>query len=214
VLAAVIIGFLFGFVGSMPVAGPIAVLVFTRSVQDRGRSAVSIAVGGALAEAIYAFLAFWGLSSLLQAWPMAGRVASALAAVILLALGVMFIVSPIKEGEARREGLRDRARHGFALGFGITALNPALIGTWSAATTTLFGTGLIEPDPGLALPFSASAAVGIVAWFALLVALIRRMKERFHPRTLGRVVQGMGVFLVVIGLGFAWRAVDAWISAS
>ncbi len=76
-LSALLAGFLFGFIGSMPVAGPIAGLVLSRGLQGRFASGANIAVGAALAEAAYACLAFWGFSTLLadHGWidPLPGR---------------------------------------------------------------------------------------------------------------------------------------------
>jgi threonine/homoserine/homoserine lactone efflux protein len=50
-VAPVALGFAFGFVGSIPVAGPIAALVLSRGLEGRARSALSLAAGAALAEA-------------------------------------------------------------------------------------------------------------------------------------------------------------------
>ena len=61
-LIAVIVGFLLGFLGSMPVAGPIAALVFARGAEGRFRSGVYIAVGGAIGEGLYVLAVFYGFS--------------------------------------------------------------------------------------------------------------------------------------------------------
>ena len=54
----------FGYIGSMPIAGPIAALIFARALQGRGRR-LHIALGAATAEMICAGLAFWGFAALL-----------------------------------------------------------------------------------------------------------------------------------------------------
>ena len=51
-------GFARGFIGSMPVAGPVAVLVVSRSLEGRLRDGALIGLGSALAEGAYAFLAY------------------------------------------------------------------------------------------------------------------------------------------------------------
>ena len=66
-LTVALIGFVFGFIGSMPVAGPIAILVFGRGLEGRLRSGVYLAIGAAIAESIYAYLRVWGFSELLLA---------------------------------------------------------------------------------------------------------------------------------------------------
>jgi len=202
-LLAAVIGFLFGFIGSMPVAGPIAVLVFARAVEGQMRAAVAVAAGGALAEGAYAFLAFWGFTALLARYELVVPLSKAVAAVLLLVLGALFI--------RRREEAKPTPRRsagwggGFFLGFSIAALNPTLIATWAGATTTLFSTGLVRFTPAMAGPFAAAAGSGIVAWFVVLVLLVRRYRGRFSPATLQRVLQVTGVLLIAIGL---WFAVD------
>lgn len=200
--AAAIIGFLFGFVGSIPVAGPIAVLVLARGVENRPRSGFGIAAGGAVAEGIYAFLAFWGFTELLARHPVVLPISRGAAAVVLAVLGVGFLCRRMTSRPApeRREGWGGS----FVLGFTITALNPTLIATWTAAVATLFSTGLLRFERLIAIPFGASAVAGIITWFALLLGLVHRFRERFSEQILNKVLKGMG--LVLLGLS-AWFVV-------
>jgi threonine/homoserine/homoserine lactone efflux protein len=69
VLVAAIIGFCFGFFGSIPIAGPIAALVLQRGLVGRFRAGALIGAGAAFAEAGYAFMAFWGFSTFLEVPP-------------------------------------------------------------------------------------------------------------------------------------------------
>ncbi len=214
-LWTLVVGFLFGFIGSMPVAGPIALLVFARAVEGRFESGLWVAVGCALAESTYAWLAFWGFSTFLTEYDWIVPLSRGVAAVILVGLGVVF---------ARRSGgtsLADDGRpvpvgrfRNFSLGLSITALNPTLIATWSAAATTLFSTGLVSFEPQLAAPFGIGACAGIFGWFALLIHLVRRYQSRFSTETLDRVIRVMGWFLVLLGLWFAWVFVDGLIEGA
>ena len=207
---AAVVGFLFGFIGSMPVAGPIAVLVFSRGVDNRHRSALWVAVGGALAEGVYACLAFWGFAEFLARYPVMEPISRAVAAVVLTALGVSFLRRKVRRQKVddRREGWG----RSFALGFTITALNPTLIATWAAATTTLFSTKLVAFTPVTALPFGGGAIAGIIVWFALLLQLVKKFRSRFSEQTLNRVIQGMGVFVLVVAVWFAVMLVQGLFS--
>jgi threonine/homoserine/homoserine lactone efflux protein len=198
---ALVLGFLFGFIGSIPVAGPISLLVVARGLQARYRDALFLAAGGALAESGYAALSFWGMSALLARYPWTLPWSRAAGAVVLLSLGAVFA----RGGVMSDGGARD-ARDGqsFLTGFGLTALNPTLIVTWTAATTTLYGTGLLSPSRGAAVPFSLGAFVGIVGWFSVLIALLRRYRGAFRPSMLERAIQLIGVLLIGLGLFFAW----------
>ena len=99
-LPALLIGFAFGYVGSMPVAGPISVLVLHLGLAHDPRHALYVAVGGALAESLYALLAFWGLSAVLAQYPMVLPASRAAGAVLLLALGLAAGITALPKREA------------------------------------------------------------------------------------------------------------------
>ena len=93
-MLALLVGFAFGYLGSMPVAGPISVLVLHLGLAREGRRAFHLALGGALAEGIYALLAFWGLSAILAGHPLLLPVSRVLGAGILLGLGGAIFLIP------------------------------------------------------------------------------------------------------------------------
>jgi threonine/homoserine/homoserine lactone efflux protein len=204
-LLALVLGSIFGFVGSMPVAGPIAILVFADGARGRARNALYLAVGAAIAESLYAFVTFWGFAELLRRYPLVVPVSRALGSLLLLGAGTYLVVRGRPGDELGPPSDRSPTKRGgkFLLGFTITALNPTLLVTWTAAVTALssaLGRGLQTRD---ALPFAAGAGAGIVGWFTLLLGLMRRYREKFSPATLDRVVRGAGALLVCLGLWFA-----------
>jgi threonine/homoserine/homoserine lactone efflux protein len=205
VLVAALLGLAFGFVGSIPVAGPISALVLYRGLDRRYTSATFIGIGGALAEGVYAFLSFFGFSTFLGQHPWMDPVSRAVAAVMLTGLGVSFVRYKTKPPSAKTKDGDDSALHSFALGATITLLNPTLIATWSATAVTLFSTGLIEMAPRTALPFAGGAALGIGGWFSLFVLILKKYGERFRAATLERVVRAIGVALIGLAGWFVYR---------
>ena len=69
VVVVCLIAALFGFAGSMPLAGPVAVLVVSRGALKEYTAAFRIGLGAAVAEGVYAFLAFWGFATFLARYP-------------------------------------------------------------------------------------------------------------------------------------------------
>jgi threonine/homoserine/homoserine lactone efflux protein len=202
-LLAFALGTIFGFVGSMPIAGPIALLVFAYGAAGRARSAFYVTLGAALAESLYAFVTFWGFAELLQRYPLVVPVSQALGSVVLLATGTYLLLRR-RYDKAGPSSERSQTKRGgkFLLGFTITALNPTLLVTWTAAVTALssaLGHGLRTVD---ALPFAAGACAGIVGWFALLLTLMHKYREKFSPRTLDRLARGAGALVLGLGIWF------------
>jgi threonine/homoserine/homoserine lactone efflux protein len=205
-MLAALLGFLFGFVGSMPVAGPVAVIVFGRGIEDRGRSALYVAIGSAFAESVYAYLAFWGFSAFLTRYRWIEAVSTAAAALILSGLGLRFMLKRAKpERPADAPPPHVGKKRNFFLGFMLTALNPTLIATWTAAVTTVYSLQIVNFDEHGALPFSLGAMTGIITWFATLLWLLKRFRSIASPRSLNRVLRVMGCFLLLLGVGIAVR---------
>jgi threonine/homoserine/homoserine lactone efflux protein len=207
-ITASLIGFILGFVTSIPIAGPISILVFGRGLQNRGRSAIYLAVGSALAESVYAYLAFWGFSALLKNHAWIEPVSCALAAVILTALGIRFAAVRQRSAEhAQPEQATQGRKRSFFLGLTVTALNPTLAATWPALVAMVHSFHVVTFTAAHALPFSIGVALGISSWFVVLIALITRFRARFRPATLDITIRAMGVVLTGLGVWFAVRFV-------
>jgi threonine/homoserine/homoserine lactone efflux protein len=207
-LSALLIGFIFGFFGSMPVAGPIAAIVVSRGLERRRRSGMLIALGSACAEMGYAFMAFWGLTAVVARYPVVLTVTRLAACGLLALLGLYFVARPPRPrpvdgaGKSPESG---RSARSVLLGFSMTIGNPTLIVTWSAAVGIAQTTGLLRMNGRDAFPFAGGAGVGIVLWFALLLWLLGRLHERLRPATMTRLVRAMGVALFLIGIGLGVR---------
>jgi threonine/homoserine/homoserine lactone efflux protein len=203
VFQAALAGFLAGFVGSMPVAGPIAVLVVARSLQDRVREAILIGVGAAIPEAAYAFLAYWGFASFLADTPLLVPISRAVGALILIFLSFALVrYRPPSDPDLAPVPVSRGGAGSFFLGFTIAALNPTLIVTWAAVLSLVASLDLLEMEPALALPFSAAAAVGMAAWCVLMAGAIARFRERLSQDMLVRVHRGMAVLVFGLAVVF------------
>src|SRR5436305_1146067 len=126
VLAACLVAFAFGFLGSIPLAGPIAVLMLARAAQRRFGEAFRVGVGAAMAEGTYAGVAFWGFNTFLTRNRLVEPISHAAATLVLSGLGVAFMFWKPREKKDRREN----AAGTVLLGFSVSALNPTLIITW------------------------------------------------------------------------------------
>jgi hypothetical protein len=65
----------------------------------------------------------------------------------------------------------------------------------------------VSLQPRDAIVFSLGALGGILAWFSLLLGLLKKYGPRFDRHALTRAVRVMGILLIGLGIGFAVKAV-------
>lgn len=203
-LITAVAAFAFGFIGSMPLTGPIAVLLVARVSQKQARTALGIAFGASLAEGVYAAVSYWGFATFLARHPKVLPATHAISALVLTGVGLYFLRWKPDAGDARHE---QRKASGFWLGFVVSALNPTLLATWSAAVAVLYSRQLVSFRPWLALPFGGAAALGIACWELIFVWMLTRFEHRFPKGAMTILVRVIG--MLVIGAG-VYSGYDFW----
>ena len=197
------LGFLMGWVGSMPLAGAVSIFVFQRGLSGRFRRGIVLAVGAAVAEAIWCLVAVIGAERILSRWPDLEGVARSVGGLILLALGFYFLWknSTLPSAEDDRSGEEDvplTLLREFWLGFGLVAGNISIPFTWLGMITVAVSWGL-DPVSGPPWFFVAGVALGIMGWFALLLKILAAFRTRFQLRTHALFMKAMGALLLVVG---------------
>jgi threonine/homoserine/homoserine lactone efflux protein len=186
VAGAAALGLALGVVTGMPI-GVVNAAIVEAATRGERRFAIHIGLGGALADAAHAAIAFAGI----------GRIVtdSSRKAMALVAAGVVLAYAVLALRRQRIESPPPR-RYGLATGLLLTLPNPAALGAWVAVAAVLWPT--IELVPALAL--AAGVGVGSALWFALLARVIAALPAE-HPvvRWLPRIAM---IFLVAIaGVG-------------
>lgn len=203
------------FAGSVPMTGPLALLVLDRIIAMQRRAAFWIALAGALVEGTIAAGVALLLPLILQHSEAIVLRARLSGAFVIFAVGITLTLRP----ELLRSIKTDRKRQSFAVGFLTTALNPTLLATWTVAVTTLHTNGLLAGGSGTWLVFGIGVGVGALGWFVLLLLLARRAQKgpqtsgamarlRLHR---GAIERGIGVVLALLGAALFARA--AWAGA-
>jgi threonine/homoserine/homoserine lactone efflux protein len=202
-IAVCVVALVFGFVGSMPLAGPIAIMAVARASRGKYSEALRVGLGAAAAEGLYAAVAFWGFTTFLANHAIVAPISRAVTAVVLVAIGVRFMFWKPTEGKDTQENKAGTA----LLGFSVSAINPTLLLTWSAAVAALYSRGLKEASPVYAIPFGLCAAAGIGGWFVTLTVLFKKYGGKLPRTTLTWVIRAMGLVLVILGLSSAVKVV-------
>jgi threonine/homoserine/homoserine lactone efflux protein len=198
-------GLVLGFVTSMPPAGPIAILVLQRGVLRRFREGMAIALGGAVAEAIYVVLALLGVAALLEQFPSIGLAARVVGIAILLGLAFYFLRFKPPATDTPEESTDKRGGAGsLLLGFTIAISNVTLICTWSTLVAVIYSMGNLQLPMTGKIAFAAGVLAGICAWFLVLLAALRRFGRHLtilaavrSIRVAGLLLLGLAVFAAV-----------------
>ena len=211
-MLAALLGLLIGFIGSIPLAGPIALLVFNKGIEKRYSEGVAIALGSAIPEAVYCGLAFFGFDYLFARYLWVEPVSKLLGAMVMIVLGLIFIFSKAKTATKKQVDITVKfGGHGvssFFSGLTIAAINPVLIATWSGVAAIVFSTlGNLTPFDMIA--FSVMVGVGIFAWFVVLLLLMKRFQGNFKPETLAKTVKVFGGLLIALGLWMLYGGIMA-----
>lgn len=147
-----IIGLVAGFVFSMPVAGPISIVITSNALKGRFRFCYRAAIGAAIVEFFYVFIGIYGVTSLYTLYSDYIPYILLLGAFVILFIGVKIIRSKIHIDEHEDEAIiKDKLKNkgGLRTGLILNATNPSLILNWimssfiaiSFATSLGFNTG-------------------------------------------------------------------------
>ncbi len=209
-ISALSVGFLMGWVGSMPLAGAVSIFVFQRGLAGHFRRGILLAAGAAAAEAIWCLVAVVGAEQILSRWPGLEVVAKSAGGLILLALGFYFLLkiktlpAPTDEDPAEINA-PDTLLREFWLGFVLVAGNISIPFTWLGMITIAVSWGL-NPIAGPPWLFVTGVALGIMGWFTLLLKLLSAFRSRFRPKTHELLMKAMGFLLITVGVLTLLRA--------
>lgn len=218
---ALVAGMILGFVGSIPIAGPISALVLERTLAGQPNFARGVSVGAALAEAGYATLAFVGIGEFISRFPGIALGTKLFGVVVLIVVAVLLLrgsdAIPVAttaggardDGNDAQQGQRARLR-GVGVGFTIAIMNPALIATWSTTTATLFATGYVHLDAPSTVGFAVGTCLGIAGWLVILVGIVSRNAERLAPTALRLARRGGAGFALAVSAVLAVQAARPW----
>lgn len=215
-------GIVIGFAIAAPV-GPIGLLCIRRTLVKGHLAGFSTGLGAALADAVYGFVAAYGITlvgHLLidhRAW------LSLFGGVFLVVLGGAEWRSrppvPTEANGAASSRLRDAAGllHGFVSTFFLTLANPMTILSFAAIFA---GAGLAGPDSSLGEPDGELAPIaqlvggvflGSASWWAMLTGGVGRIRHMLGPQTQRWLNRISGTALIGFGLYALAIAIDLFL---
>jgi threonine/homoserine/homoserine lactone efflux protein len=146
--------------------GVINVAIVDAAAAGHRRFATGLGIGGALADAMHASLAFAGTGQLVTRRPELVRVLAIAAAVLICGYAIV---------AWRRERTRTTVEHTHTraalTGFLLTLPNPGALTAWVAVAAAVWPTATVAE----AVTIGAGVGIGSALWFAFLAWLIGRI---------------------------------------
>jgi threonine/homoserine/homoserine lactone efflux protein len=130
-----LVGLLTGFILSMPIAGPISILITSNALEGRRRYCNLANIGASFADFIYVFIAVFGLTKLYSFYkPFIPYVLSA-GAIFLFYIGFKIFrtkidIEHLDDKSLLYKKIKKKERGGFYTGFMLNFLNPTLFLGW------------------------------------------------------------------------------------
>jgi threonine/homoserine/homoserine lactone efflux protein len=199
--AALLVAFLFGFITSIPPAGPIAALLIRQSAEGEHQHALRIGIGAALVECGFATLAASALWLVAAQTALLHQIGFIIAALLFPIVGMRLLLW-------RPQlviGPRGNKNGGLWLGASVAALNPAPLVGWGTFIALLHSGHIAVEGPLIPL-FGLAGGAGVLSWNVLLVGLLKRHLGRLPRHLMTTFVRCVGCLLLGIGL---WSALSA-----
>jgi threonine/homoserine/homoserine lactone efflux protein len=126
-----ITGLLAGFIFSMPIAGPVSILITSNALKGRMRYCVLASIGAFIADFIYVFIAAFGLTKLYSFYKPVMPYIFAFGSLFFIYLGYRIIrtkvdIENLEDKSHLTEKIQNKEKGAFYTGFMINFLNPTL----------------------------------------------------------------------------------------
>jgi threonine/homoserine/homoserine lactone efflux protein len=183
-LLAATLGFGLGVVTGIPI-GVVNVAIVDAAARGEKRFATGIGLGGAIADAVHAGLAFIGIGKLVAARPDWAKALAIAAAVLIIGYAVF--------GARRLVAAKARAGSGVITGLVLTLPNPAPLAAWAAVAASVWP-HISTVD---ALVLASGVGVGSALWFTMLARWSAKL-----PRD-GRLARALPTIAMAVLVGVA-----------
>ena len=126
-----IAGLLAGFIFSMPIAGPISILITSNALKGRLRYCNLVSIGASIADFTYVFIAVFGLTKLYSLYKPAIPYILSAGSILFFFLGYKIFrtkidIEHLEDKSHLTEKIKKREKGAFYTGFMINFLNPTL----------------------------------------------------------------------------------------
>jgi len=189
--------------------GPVNIEIFQNALKRLYPQAISIAVGAAIGDAVWAWLAFFGISPFMSSRYMEAAF-FVFAAIITGILGI-FALKDAKFLEKKEEEIFTkirRKRWALLKGLTMVLINPLGIVSWMISLSFLRKINIYIPlELNYEIFFFIVVLLGASTYFFLIIFITSKMKKVFSPERTTKVIKFLGYLLIVFSIYFLYNAV-------
>jgi threonine/homoserine/homoserine lactone efflux protein len=141
IITILIVGFIAGFVFSIPIAGPISILITSNALKGRYRYCVRAGVGASIGETLYVFLAVYGIAIMYTLYKPFVPYILMVGAIFLSFVGIKIVRTNLDLENLSDSGIvTDKLKNsgGFRTGLILIVTNPSLIVGWLTSSFLVF----------------------------------------------------------------------------
>lgn len=194
-MVAAAVGFVIGFLTCVPI-GPINVAVLSKGLRESFAHGISLAIGAALMDFVYASAAMFGFFAIFQS-PDVSIIFQLLGFILLVYFGVKNIRSkPVPVNNNVRLPLKRELHSSFWVGVFLYLSNPTFLAYWITAAGVIQAYKLVIAQWIDNLFFAVGVGVGAATWFYVLLKFFHRRTLSIKPETLHRMTVLAGYLLL------------------
>jgi threonine/homoserine/homoserine lactone efflux protein len=200
--------------------GPVNLEVFQSAVKKQHSQALSVALGAAIGDSIWATAAFFGITPFLKNGYNLNieGIFLLVTAVITFVLGLLSLkdarfLEKIEKIEKREEAIAERIkrkRWAFLQGLGMVLINPLGIASWLIALSFLKKLSFYIPlTLNYEIFFMVVVILGAFTYFTMIIIITNKMKSLCAPHNTRKVIKVLGYVLIGFSLYFLFFALKA-----
>lgn len=262
ILTLFLVGATTGFMYSMPIAGPISIIVVSRAFQGKLRFCLRTALGAAIIESIYVFVVVYGMVTFFELYQPILPYFLFTGALFIIIIGLKIRKQKIdlksfESGKIITD--KHENRGGLRTGVVINLTNPTLLINWfiasfitlsfvSSVGMNIGGLDMVlnqniksvseitgsdfqqiensssdiinklnkESDEKvsaltMSLAFAMGVGIGVYIWLFILTKIIIKHREKIKTSILNKLIYGLGVMLILIGLFLGYRSINTFV---
>lgn len=214
ILGNIIAPFLISAFASDFATGPVTFLVFRNALLGKYGKSFALIFGSAIMEMIYCAVALIFIGAILSQGTRIKIFSEAVSFVIFFIIGIyLFKTNPNKRQSVELGGISTKEKtQSFLTGFILTALNPTIILTWSAAVAVLLSIDLLVISSYFdVILFTLAAGLGTITGTIIMIFLVHHFRLKFSERVIRFILRIIGIVLIGLSIYFFYNFIKMFL---